>query len=103
MNECNLLGNPSEIKMKDGNSVEYVYAADGTLHDNTVKAAEITINPSNIDIVNYRVDGEFLRGLNKITPNARTYGTTISLNGGTGNSLNRHSIDEHIRVLSSGQ
>ena len=26
-----LSGNPSEIKMKDGNSVEYVYAADGTL------------------------------------------------------------------------
>lgn len=101
MNECNLLGNPSEIKMKDGNSVEYVYAADGTLHDNTVKAAGITINPSNIDIVNYRVDGEFLRGLNKITPNARTYGTTVSFKGGIGDPIDRHSIKEHIRILSS--
>ena len=86
----------------DSNVPAITFSA-AAVHDNTVKAAEITINPSNIDIVNYRVDGEFLSGLNKITPNARTYGTTISLKGGTGNSLNRHSINEHIRVLSSGK
>ena len=68
------------------------------VHDNTIEAAGLS-GIVNQDITNYCVQGEILGPVNNMTGTS-TLGNTVYLSGGKGSPIARHSMNEHIRLLS---